>query len=152
MRTVWTAGNRSMGGRLYPFVAARLANRTQAGLENPGSGSIMSPNAMLNVATDTTLRSTCAGISSYRDSRWVPNSTLNEERGVGRGDKVKIGGSREIPSGVSEGPKGSSAQLATPPGIGVIERAKEWPGQKELGIGLRTTRLVKRKRTSTDPE
>lgn len=39
-----------MGGRLHPFAAARLANRTQQEQGNsPGSGRHMSPNAMLNV-------------------------------------------------------------------------------------------------------
>nr|GEW12107.1 hypothetical protein [Tanacetum cinerariifolium] len=48
--------------------------------------------------------------------------------------KVKIGGSREkFPSGVfrsvtrSPGPKGSSAQLPTPPGIALSEPSQEWP-------------------------
>ncbi|KAK4838487.1 hypothetical protein QYF36_014096 [Acer negundo] len=48
--------------------------------------------------------------------------------------KVKIEGSREkFPSGVfrsvtrSPGPKGSSAQLPTPPGIALSEPSQEWP-------------------------
>ncbi|TYK12235.1 hypothetical protein E5676_scaffold769G00410 [Cucumis melo var. makuwa] len=39
----------------------------------------------------------------------------------------------------SPGPKGSSAQLPTPPGIALSEPSQEWPGQKDSVIGTETT-------------
>nr|GLL16967.1 hypothetical protein Saspl_047305 [Ipomoea trifida] len=71
--------------------------------------------------------------------------------------KVKIGGSRENSLlGYSEGPKGSSAQLPTPPGIALSEPSQEWPTvylyqkkEEKLGHVSRERRLLSGQQSST---
>ncbi|KAG7529268.1 hypothetical protein ISN45_Un97g000520 (mitochondrion) [Arabidopsis thaliana x Arabidopsis arenosa] len=111
-RRIRTAGNRSMGGGTSnPFAAARLANRTQQARRPPGSGRHMSPNAMLNVRP--TLR----------------RCNLGNEKGPDTSTRGATSWfTKPLPSVTrSPGPKGSSAQLPTPPGISLSEPSRERP-------------------------